>query len=79
MKIFSLSLLLFATTPSFAEAAAKACSCKCVTKNEDGKLENVSAQGIGREAAGETLKKALKNRKCELSPVCEGACAADSQ
>ncbi len=67
--------LLFALLLSFPAAAAeKSCACKCVTKEEDGKFSTEEARGADREQAGEKLKQKLGKRKCELSPVCAGAC-----
>ncbi len=70
MNIFLLLLAL--SQPAFA--AEKVCSCKCVTKEADGSYGLEQGSGPDREQAGETLKKNLKDRKCELSPDCTGSC-----
>lgn len=68
-------LLLFAFIfISLPALAAKTCDCKCTVKEEDGTYTIIKASGKDREEAGENLKKNLKKQKCELSPVCTGAC-----
>lgn len=58
-----------------AFASEKNCSCKCVTKDDEGKYKTAHGSGEDREKAGEDLKKKLGSKsKCELSPVCEGSC-----
>ncbi len=69
------SLSATACTSGSKEAKGGVCSCKCVTKDEQGKFTNTHGKGSDREAAGIDLKKNLAGGKCELTPVCEGACA----
>lgn len=68
-----LVLAILNSSPALA-AERKACTCKCVTKDEEGKYTTQQATGKDREESGEKLKKKLKDQKCELSPVCEGKC-----
>lgn len=68
------TLLLLALALPLSAPAQNACSCKCVVKQEDGSYGTEEASGKDREAAGEALKKKLKKRTCELSPVCSGTC-----
>jgi uncharacterized protein YcfL len=78
MKIYSLlSLLLLLAVGASAQGARKTCDCKCVVKDEDGKFTTIEASGATRTEAGDKLKAKLKKQKCELSPVCEGACSLD--
>lgn len=57
--------------------ATESCTCKCVTKDSDGKYTTLEASGKDREAAGENLKKSLGKNKCELTPTCTGKCVLD--
>ena len=68
-------ILISCTNGAKDEATRKPCSCKCVTKDENGKFTNTYGKGADREAAGIDLKKNLAGGKCELTPVCEGSCA----
>jgi hypothetical protein len=76
MRFLLLALLLVPASPALAAKQEKLCSCKCVTKSEDDENKYVNTHGKGkdREAAGIDLKKNLGKKKCELTPVCEGAC-----
>ncbi len=75
MKFFLLLLLVLASPA--VNAAPKSCDCKCVSKNEEGKLVTVEGSGKDRQAAGEKLKKNLGKQKCELTPTCSGKCSLD--
>ncbi len=54
-------------------AEKKACVCTCVVK-EDESYSTRKGSGSTREAAGESLKKNLGKKKCELTPDCVGGC-----
>lgn len=66
------ALLLALLVSSPALAGPKTCVCTCVVKQDDGKYDTLTGKGADREAAGESLKKALGKKKCELSPECTG-------
>ncbi len=70
-----LSCALFVSCSAPVKEKSEPCSCKCVTKDENGKFTNTHGKGADREAAGIDLKKNLAGGKCELTPVCEGSCA----
>ncbi|MCO5141596.1 MAG: hypothetical protein M9962_00735 [Oligoflexia bacterium] len=63
MKYIILSFIFFSTS---AFAKTTDCKCTCVTKSADGKYQTESGSGKTREIAGEKLKKALGDRKCEI-------------
>jgi hypothetical protein len=68
MKLLLLAALLL-PVPSFA---AKSCTCTCVVKEGESYVTK-TGKGADREAAGESLKKALgEKKKCELTPDCKG-------
>ncbi len=70
-KLFLTILLCLSAQSALASGP---CGCKCVVKTDDGKFDLETGSGKDREAAGESLKKALGKRKCELSPECTGKC-----
>jgi hypothetical protein len=71
MKLLFLAACLF-PAPTFAAPAAKSCVCTCVVKDGDSYVTK-TGKGADREAAGESLKKALGlKKKCELTPDCKG-------
>ena len=74
LNIFLCLLFSFSLTSQASDEKTKVCSCKCVTKDDDGKYVNTHGKGVDREAAGIDIKKNLGKKKCELTPVCEGSC-----
>jgi hypothetical protein len=74
MRTLAIFILYACLNPIASAEEKKVCSCKCVTKEEDGSLGISKGSGKDREAAGEDLKKNLKKKKCELSPDCTGSC-----
>ncbi len=69
MKRIFLGILLISIP---ALGAGKQCVCTCVVKEGD-TVSTMKGKGVNRETAGESLKKALGKKKCEISPSCEGA------
>ncbi len=76
--IFLILKLLAFALPVAASASAKKCVCTCVVM-DDGKFVTYSGQGADRVKAGESLKKAIGKKKCELSPDCTGKCKLDDE
>lgn len=75
MKLLLLAVLL--VSPGAFGAAAKTCTCTCPVKDGDS-YTTVTAKAADREAAGESLKKILGKKKCELTPTCKGkGCSLD--
>lgn len=72
-----MKFLFLLTTFLSISAHAATCDCKCVSKNEEGKLVTVEGSGKDRESAGKKLKKNLGKQKCEISPTCSGKCSLD--
>jgi hypothetical protein len=77
MKLFLILSCIFLSANAFA--ATKQCTCKCVVKGDDQKFTTKEGSGKDREEAGETLKKNLDKKKCELTPTCTGKCASDEE
>lgn len=73
-QVVAVSFLLL-QSPAFAQKSH--CTCTCVVKSETGKYTKKAGSGKDREMAGLALKKALASDKCEISPVCKGACDLD--
>ena len=67
-----ITLLAFLTSSLALGSEERSCTCTCVVKQEEGGYTTETAKGPDREAAGQSLKKKLGKRKCELSPDCTG-------